>query len=208
MSEVSPETSVSAGGGNRQRNLIIALSVVTTGAFFALLTWAVAQSGGTPGGLGVNRVFGEVSLGSRPAPPFSGTSLAGDMVDLTGLRGKVVMLDFWSSWCGPCRREAPVLAEVYEDYAGQNVEFVGIAIWDDAKNVAEHVSKYSLTYPNLLDDKGKIAIDYGVIGIPEKVFIDAQGMVVRKFIGPIEPEALAAALDELLALGDDSQVTR
>ena len=92
----------------------------------------------------------------------------------------------------------PALAEVYSEYEGKNVEFIGIAIWDNPGNVAGHVQEFDLSYPNLIDDKGLIGIDYGVAGIPEKFFIDGDGDLVRKFVGPIQADTLRAALDRLL----------
>ena len=199
MTEVSHTSQAADRAGTRRRNLIILSSVVPIAALFALLGWAVAQSGGTPGGFGVNNKFGEISVDQRPAADFATESPDGETVSLAGLGGKVVMLDFWSSWCPPCRREAPALAQVYREYEGRNIEFVGIAIWDDPQDVARYVERFELPYPNVLDEKGRIAINYGVSGIPEKFFINPQGELVRKFVGPISPQALRAALDSLLA---------
>lgn len=182
----------------RKRNLIILTSMVPLTALFVLLGWALAQSGGNPGGFGINSKFGEIPVDQRHAPEFAAEGLDGKTVSLSELRGKVVMLDFWSSWCPPCRREAPALAEVYREYEGRDIEFIGVAIWDDREDVGRHVKEFDLTYPNLLDDKGKIAIDYGVAGIPEKFFIDTEGILVQRFVGPIKTEALRAALDRLI----------
>ena len=186
-------------GGTRKRNLIIAFSVVAVGTLFALMSWALAQSGGHPGSLGINNDFGEIDIQQRAAPLFAVEGLDGDTVDLSALQGKVVMLDFWSSWCPPCRREAPSLAQVYREYRDRNVEFVGVAIWDSPDEVRQYVEGFGLDFPNLVDDRGRIGIDYGVTGIPEKFFIDSQGNLVRKFVGPMEPDVLREALEGLLA---------
>ena len=199
MSEISPAALAERRSAIRKRNLIILASAVPIAALFALLGWAVAQSGGNPGGFGVNSDSREVSIERGPATDFLAESLGGERVSLADLRGKVVMLDFWSSWCPPCRREAPALAQVYGEYEGRNIEFIGVAIWDDRGRVEDHVREFGIPYPNLLDDKGRIAISYGVRGIPEKLFVDAEGNLVRKFVGPIEPGALRAVLDGLLA---------
>ena len=167
-------------------------------ALLALLGWAAAKSGGNPGSMGVNREFGQVQVSPKPAQAFSLELLDGTAFTLDDLRGKVVMLDFWASWCAPCRYEAPLLAEVYRGYAGQPVEFVGIDIWDQRQSAIDHVRRYGVTYPNVVDDKGTVAISYGVRGIPEKFFIDQEGTVVRKFVGPVSEETLRSALDALL----------
>ena len=73
-----------------------------------------------------------------------------------------------------------------------------VAIWDDPRDVGRYAQEFDLPYPNVLDEKGQIAINYGVSGIPEKFFIDARGTLVRKFVGPMESEDLRATLDQLL----------
>ena len=177
-------------------------------AFFGLLAWASVKSGGNPGGLGVNNEFGQVTVKTEAARDFSlelisGESLNGSLpnvttVNLSQLRGKVVLLDFWASWCGPCRQEAPTLAQVYLEYRDKDVEFIGIDIWDRRQDALNHIERFGVPYPNGIDSDGTIAIDYGVKGIPEKIFISREGTVAKKFVGPISAQALRSVLDELL----------
>ncbi|MSQ11908.1 MAG: TlpA family protein disulfide reductase [Dehalococcoidia bacterium] len=181
------------------RARLLLFAALPVALLFGLLAWALVRSGGEPAGVNVNTHFGEVAVDARPAKPFSLQLLSGETLDLTSLQGEIVMVDFWSSWCPPCREEAPRLAETYRQYRGRGVEFVGVAIWDDADQVEQFVKLNALEYPNGLDSKGKTAIDYGVKGIPEKFFLDRQGNVVAKFIGPVTTERLSALLDELLA---------
>ena len=180
--------------------LSFAVVSVPVVALIALMVWALVQSGGNPGGLGVNDDFGEVAVGKGPAPPLILSLLGEGSVDLAELRGKVVMVDFWSSWCPPCIAEALALAATYREYVGQDVEFLGVAIWDEEGDVEEYVRRFALTYPNGIDARGKLAINYGVRGIPEKYFIDREGQLTRKFIGPATQEGLRAIIDELLVL--------
>ena len=149
--------------------------------------------------MGVNSQLGQKPVESRPALPFSLTTLDGnDTLILEDYRGKVVMLDFWSSWCPPCRVEAPVLSQVYRDYSELPVEFIGIAIWDENQAIASFAREFNVPYPLVVDDNGRVALDYGVTGIPEKFFIDRQGILQRSFVGPMSPEALRNILDEML----------
>ena len=190
-----------------KRNWILLGSAIPLLGLFALLGWASAQSGGNPGGFGVNSEFGQVKVSSAQAAEFSLELLDGGSLALSDLRGKVVMLDFWSSWCLPCRQEAPVLAEVYREYKGQPVEFVGVDIWDQPSDALEHIRRYGVPYPNGIDANGVIAIDYGVTGLPEKFFIGRDGVLLKKFVGPMRAGDLRTILDELLA-PDRSPSTR
>ena len=168
-------------------------------AFLGILVWASLQTGGRAGGLGVNTQFGIAEIDAKPAPDFSLERYDGGVVSLSDFRGKVVLIDFWASWCAPCRHEAPVLEQAYRDYAGADVEFIGVNIWDLPDNVGPYVEEFGISYPSGVDSDGAIAIDYGVKGIPEKFFIDRAGIVRQKFVGPIRSEKLNQTLDDLLA---------
>ena len=180
-----------------RRILAIVIFLPTVG-LIGLLAWAMFQAKGTPGGFGINNEFGPVAVVERPAPSMTLPLLSGDNLFITDLTGKIVMLDFWSSWCAPCIAEAATLADVYSDYSGRGVEFVGIAIWDESEAVLDHVARFAVPYPNGHDDMGRIAIDYGVRGMPEKFFIDRDGMLIEKHVGPASEEALRSILDRLL----------
>ena len=168
-------------------------------AFLGILVWASAQTGGRAGGMGVNTEFGVAEVDAEQAPDFHLALQDDSRIVLSDLRGKVVLLDFWASWCAPCRQEAPALEQTYKDYAGSDVEFVGVNIWDLPDNAATYVEQFGISYPNGVDEDGEIAIDYGVQGIPEKFFIDRDGMVQKKFVGPIKESTLKETLDSLLA---------
>ena len=169
-------------------------------AIVALLFWGQFRTGDNPGGVLVHEESSESQVAVRLAPWFGGYDLAsGQRVESDDLRGRVVMVDFWSSWCAACRIEAAGLAQVYREYDGAPVEFVGIAVWDRPADAGEHVEDYGVTYPNILDPRGTTAVSYGVRGVPEKFFLDAEGRIVRKLIGPVSAEDLRGILDGLLA---------
>ncbi len=182
-----------------RRGWVFLLSAIPLAGFLALLGWASLKSGGNPGGMGVNNEFGQVAISSQPAAEFTLTLSNGIELSLSDLRGKVVMVDFWASWCTPCRQEAPVLSQVYLEYAGQPVEFVGVNIWDRNQDALDFLEAFQTTYPNGVDEAGSIAIDYGLRGIPEKFFIDQEGVVRQKFVGPMQADDLRAAIDGLLS---------
>ena len=182
-----------------KRVWIILLAGLPLLAFLAILVWASLQTGGRAGGLGVNTEFGVAEVEKEPAKDFALDVQSGDTLVLSDLEGKVVMVDFWASWCAPCRQEAAVLEETYQQFAGTDVEFVGVNIWDLPDNAAAYLVDFGISYPNGVDAEGVIAIDYGVKGIPEKFFIDRHGNIRQKFVGPIRPEKLQETLYELLA---------
>ncbi len=182
----------------RTRRRLVVLSLVPIIAIAALLIWGTARSGGRPGGIFINSNGGEVDVDAALAPDFSVTTFDGETITLSGLRGKVVMVDFWASWCPPCRVESPDLVSAYRSFQDREVEFVGIDVWDSESAGRRFVAEQGLPYPNALDTNGFITIDYGVTGIPEKFFIDREGRVVRKYVGPIRAEELSRILNEIL----------
>ncbi len=182
-----------------RRTLIIVAAGLPVLALLAILAWASASSGPARGGLAVNDSIIELNVAAEAAPEFTLELMGGGAVSTAELRGQVVMLDFWASWCPPCREEAPVLAQVYEEYRDRGVEFVGISLWDNAGDAELFLQQQGHEYPNGVDEGGKIAISYGVRGIPEKFFINRDGKKVRKFSGPMDAALLRNILDTLLA---------
>ena len=181
-----------------RRTLIIVAVSVPVLAFLAILAWASATSGPARGGLAVNDQIVELSAGGEIAAPFTMSLVGGGEFSSEELQGRVVMFDFWASWCPPCRDEAPALGQVYREYRDRGVEFVGINLWDNTGDAELFLQQQGHEYPNGFDDGGKIAISYGVRGIPEKFFLSAEGRIVRKFSGPVGADRLRQILDSLL----------
>ena len=165
----------------------------------ALLAWASISTGGNPGSLGTNSDLVETQIEAVEARDFELQLIGGGSLKLSDFRGKVVMVDFWASWCAPCRVEAPVLAKVYREFEGQDVEFIGVDVWDNIGDAEVFLRQEGQAYPNGSDANGTIAINYGVRGIPEKYFIDREGMLVKKLSGPLTETTLRNTINELLA---------
>ena len=196
----STETSNPTSGWTRKRLALFLLSLSPFILLLALLAWGQLRTGGNPGNLLEHNQSGEIEVAQRRAPDFRGIDLvSGQPVDNATVEGKIVMVDFWSSWCVSCRVEAQDLADVYLEYADAPVEFVGLAIWDEAGDTLRHIQRYGITYPNLIDEFGTTAVTYGVRGVPEKFFLDAEGTIVRKVNGPLTKEQLRDIIDALLA---------
>lgn len=173
--------------------------------FVVVLIIGMLQSARDVGRPGVNDTLGEVDVTTDAHSDFQITTLDGRELRLSDLRGSIVMVDFWSSWCPPCRAEASVLVEAYERWSEIGVEFVGISIWDNEDDVNDFIKRHNITYPNGIDEDGSIAVEFGVKGIPEKFFVNPQGEIVRKINGPNTSQSLDAVLtqmsDEAIGIG-------
>lgn len=134
----------------------------------------------------------------QPATPFSLTLFEGRVLSLEELRGKVVFLNFWASWCPPCRAEARTLEAAWQAYKERDVVFVGVDIQDQEEDARAFIREFGITYPNGRDAAGRIAIDYGVWGIPETFFINRQGRITYKHVGALGWPTITAKLDEAL----------
>lgn len=133
---------------------------------------------------------------AKPATPFTVTTFKGDKLTLNDLRGKAVFLNFWASWCLPCRAEARDLEAAWQKVKDKNMVFLGVALQDTDKNSLEFLKEFNVTYPNGKDESGKIGVDYGTWGIPESFFIDPHGRITYKHVGGIRAALVIAKLEE------------
>ena len=173
----------------RRRRLLVAASLL--GGVAALLALLTVNIGG-PGAAVDAPVVG------RAAPAFDLQTLDGGRMSLTDLRGSPVVLNFWASWCIPCREEAPLLTAAAREYEAQGLRVVGIVYQDSAESAADFMDRYGQTYPGLLDPDGRTAIDYGVFGIPETFFIDREGIVRSRQVGPVTEAGLTRQIEDIL----------
>lgn len=134
----------------------------------------------------VNTVGSLVTLGNRPAPGFTLTDFSGGQISLDQFHGKTVVLNFWASWCGPCKAEAPILADLAKTSDSSKIAVVGIAVWDLESDSQAFLKDHGLNYANGSDKNGAVAIDYGVSGVPETFFISPDGKLMGKFPGQLQ----------------------
>ena len=170
----------------RSRWLKVGLLVAPAIAFVGLLTAAVINVETAP------------KVGD-PAPDFEGELLqGGGNLTLDDLEGKPAVINFWASWCLPCKDEAPMLREAHEMY-GDKITFVGIHIKDSREDGIAFVERYGNDYLHVRDTDRAIFDGYGLISQPETFFIDENGVILEHVIGPLYRENLFQLIDSMMA---------
>ena len=162
----------------------------------ALVTLAAAACSGASGSssdpLGVRST-------SSPAPPLSGDTLQKGSVDLASLRGSVAVVNFWATWCTPCRQEQPQLERVARTYGDRGVRFVGVFERDDAAKGRAWVKEFGVTYPSIADPSGSFADDFALFGLPDTFVIDPNGTIRWVITGKTTEAELSHLIDRVLA---------
>ena len=133
------------------------------------------------------------------APDFTGTTVDGETIALSDLRGKVVLVNIFASWCGPCRVEAPHLVEVYNSVDREKFEFIGLNLQETPGVVEGFRDEFFIEFPLVLNEGGDLTNIYTPIGLPTTWFIDQDGVIRFTFSGPMTQEALQAILDDVEA---------
>jgi cytochrome c biogenesis protein CcmG/thiol:disulfide interchange protein DsbE len=149
-------------------------------------------------GLGRDPTHLPSELVGHRAPEFSLGSLSGQTIDLRSLRGKVVVLNFWASWCIACRQEHPNLVAAWELYGDSGVVFLGVLFQDTPQYARQFMKDLGGGWPTLLDPGGRTAISYGVAGVPETFFIGPDGRIGYKQVGYSSYELLVSQIKALM----------
>ena len=145
-------------------------ALVAVAGLLALLVWRLTHQSHPP------------KIGG-PAPNFSLKRIDGNgKLDLASLRGKPVVINFWASWCVPCKGEAKLLEQAWNQYRSQGVVFVGVDYHDVASDARTFLSHHGITYPTVQDGSGMVGDSYGLTGVPETYFVDRQGRLVGSHI--------------------------
>lgn len=135
---------------------------------------------------------------SGPAPDFELTTFGGETIRLSDLRGQIVVLNFWASWCVPCRDEAPILESLWKGYRDQRVIVVGIAYADTDRDALDFIDEYGISHPNGPDLGTRISDDYRITGVPETFVIDRDGEITFFLPAPLIEGQLDDVIQPLL----------
>lgn len=123
------------------------------------------------------------------APLLEFTTFEGKTINLDDLRGQGVMVNFWASWCDPCREEAVLLEQTWQREKDNGIVFLGLDYLDQEPAAKAYLAEFGITYPNGPDLRSQVARRYGIQGVPETFFIDAEGKIVDVVVGPITSQA-------------------
>jgi peroxiredoxin len=145
--------------------------------------------------------YSEVSVSKRvAAPDLKGSTLTDTQLALTSLKGKVVVVNFWGSWCAPCRAESSSLVTVAKSTAAQGVTFLGVVERDNKSAARAFVKGHDVTYPSIFDDDGQLAADWpAAAGPPYTFIIDRQGRIAARFLGGVTTDELQTAVAKVAA---------
>jgi thiol-disulfide isomerase/thioredoxin len=172
-------------------------TIVRVGLVLAMVTTISACSGGGSGsaadGLGAKSV-------SLPAPALAGDTVQGGSAVLADLRGSVVVVNFWATWCTPCRNEQPELVQLANDYHDRGVKFLGVFERDDTAKARAWVKEFHVPYPSIVDKPGAWADDFAFFGLPDTYVIDRSGTIRWTIFGQTDSAQLKQLIDRVLAL--------
>jgi peroxiredoxin len=153
-----------------------------------------------------NSVRNKESVGSevveigKPAPDFELVTLKGESVRLSDYKGKKVILNFWATWCPPCKAEMPHMQKFYEENKDNGIEILAVNLTDKdngKESIQSFVERYGLTFEIPLDEKGVIGTQYQAITIPTSYMIDSNGMISEKIVGPMDEEMMVTLTENM-----------
>lgn len=190
------------------RSICRFVSALIAGSALFIITACGGSEPASPAGADAGFVAGDGSIVvlpvavRQPAPALIGATLDGGTFDLGMIKGQVVVLNVWASWCAPCRAEAPALEAAWLKFAGEDVQFIGLNTRDSPKSAEAFVNRFKVTYPSLIDTDGQLQLLFRDTlppqAIPSTLIIDRQGRVAARALGTVSESSLRALIESLL----------
>jgi thiol-disulfide isomerase/thioredoxin len=171
--------------------LIILLLAIVIAGFTTFLAIGILGTSTATGRSGKELV-------GKKTPFFVAPMVGGKLISLEDYKDRPVVLNFWASWCPPCRDETPGMERVWRKYKDEGVIILGINVQDGEKEAKRYISEFGVTFFNALDLDGHITVDYGVTGLPVTFFINEEGFVIGRWVGSISESKLDSWVSGLL----------
>lgn len=179
-------------------NLLLAV-VLLAGSLFIIATRVQSEAVATPALSRSVIADTPAPQANHPAPDFALSDLDGATVQLSALRGQVVLVNVWATWCPPCRAEMPMIEAAYARYRDQGFTVLAVNQREDARTVAAYIAVSGLSFPTLLDRDGAVSAAYRANVLPSSFFIDRAGVVRAVYRGPMSRGVIAGTVEQLLA---------
>ena len=170
-----------------KRKVFAAVAILASGAYLATRHWSRP----------VELVRGDIGAIHSFAPQLSLTDLSGQKLELSSYRGKVVILDFWATWCEPCRTEIPRFVDLQNKYRNQGLQIIGISLDDDPKPVPGFYQQFKMNYPVAIGDANLAERYGGILGLPVNFVLDREGRIHATHVGEVDISLIEQEINSL-----------
>lgn len=175
-------------------NVVKGIAILVLAILISLFTIFLAT--GLSNRTSVTGRSGEQLIGEK-SPEFLAAAIDGDSVSLSNYLGSPIVLNFWASWCPPCRDETPHFEKMWRLYRQKGVVLLGINVQDTVADADRYIKEFDVTFTNAIDKDGKIMVDYGVTGLPVTFFINREGIIIGRWVGSIGESNLKSRVEAL-----------